>query len=162
MLAETVGIKTIKMIYRSRKLFPLRLKLPNMLAIFPTLLLGASDHSLEPNQLPRRVCISTAVETKSVQCNQDCNVDAAQSKCPMACVCSKPTETSVDLSLEMPSPEMYSGLIDKLFKEVHEDRDVKELPITALDRRKLPTTEAAAKVPKEALGYCEFRHDPAQ
>ena len=125
-----------------------------MLALSIATLLGAPDHSLEPSQqLPRRVCISTTVETKSVQCNQDCNADAAQ--CPHACVCSEPTETSVDLSLEMPSPERYTALVDRLFKEVHEPT------VTSLDRRKLPTTMAAAKVPSEALGYCELGHSPA-
>lgn len=124
-----------------------------MLALVATLV-GALDHSLEPSQqLRRRVCISTAVETKSVQCNQDCNADAAQ--CPRACVCSEPTETSVDLSLEMPSPEKYTALVDRLSKEVHEPA------VTSLDRRKLPTTMAAAKVPSEALGYCELGHSPA-
>ena len=131
-----------------------------MLSILATLS-GAdslwSGHSLEPSQqLRRRVCISTAVETKSVQCNQDCNADAAHSKaCPLACVCSEPTETSVDLSLEMPSPEKYTALVDRLFKEVHEP------VVTSLDRRKLPTTMAAAKVPSEARGYCELGRSPA-
>ena len=127
-----------------------------MLSILATLS-GAdslwSGHSLEPSQQLRRACISTAVETKSVQCNQDCNADAAQ--CPRACVCSEPTETSVDLSLEMPSPEKYTALVDRLSKEVHEPA------VTSLDRRKLPTTMAAAKVPSEALGYCELGHSPA-
>ena len=53
----------------------------------------------------------------------------------------------MDLSLEMPSPEKYTALVDRLSKEVHEPA------VTSLDRRKLPTTMAAAKVPSEALGY---------
>ena len=125
-----------------------------MLALVATLL-GAPDAgaALEPSQpLPRRACISTAVETKSVQCNQDCNADGAQ--CPLACVCSEPTETSADLSLEMPSPERYTALVDRFSDEAHEPT------VTSLDRRKLPATMAAAKVPSEALGYCEFGLSP--
>lgn len=119
-----------------------------MLALVATTLLGAPDAraALEPSQpLPCRACISTAVETKSVQCNQDCNADGAQ--CPRACVCSEPTETSVDLSLVMPSPERYTALVDRFSDEAREPT------VTSLDRRKLPTTTAAAKVPSEALGY---------
>lgn len=127
-----------------------------MLALVATLL-GAPDApgaALEPSQpLPRRACISTAVETKSVQCNQDCNADGAQ--CPRACVCSEPTETTVDLSLEMPSPERYTALVDRFSDKAREPT------VTSLDRRKLSTTAAAAKVPSEALGYCEFGRSPA-
>ena len=114
---------------------------------------GAPGQLLEPSrpQLARKLCVSRAVDVKSVTCNLQCQALSIMS-CPEACVCSEPTETSADLSVEMYPSDEYKGLLDRLFREVHEDRDVRALPTTAL--RLLPTTSAArAEVPQQSLGY---------
>jgi len=64
---------------------------------------SVSRASLDPDA--STVCISTAVHTKTAQCNLDCNTRGRQ--CPKECLCS-PAKDSLELSFGMPSDSFAS------------------------------------------------------
>ena len=64
---------------------------------------SVSRATLDPDS--GTVCISTAVHTKTAQCNLDCNARGRQ--CPKECLCA-PAKASLELSFGMPSDSFAS------------------------------------------------------
>ena len=114
-----------------------------------------STHALQPAP-PSRVCLSTAVEIKTVECNLDCNTEGVT--CPAACVCSEAASSSVDLSLSMPSSD-FMRLVGTL-------GDEPQVPVMSLVRTlqasnmTMPATDDASdpeaalkRLPSDAVGF---------
>ena len=112
-------------------------------------------HALQPAP-PSRVCLSTAVDIKTVECNLDCNTEGVT--CPAACVCSEAASSSVDLSLSMPSSDFMrlGGTLG----------DEPQVPVTSLVRTlqasnmTMPATDDASdpeaalkRLPSDAVGF---------
>ena len=90
---------------------------------------SVSRASLDPDA--STVCISTAVHTKTAQCNLDCNTRGRQ--CPKECLCS-PAKDSLELSFGMPS-DSFASLVNLAAHGAGSTHNASAYKLTSLRRK---------------------------
>ena len=102
---------------------------------------SVSRATLDPDS--GTVCISTAVHTKTAQCNLDCNARGRQ--CPKECLCA-PAKASLELSFGMPS-DSFASLVSLAAHGVVSTYNASAHKTAAL-HRKAPEGEQHRKAPE--------------
>jgi hypothetical protein len=135
---------------------------------------SVSRATLDPDS--GTVCISTAVHTKTAQCNLDCNARGRQ--CPKECLCA-PAEASLELSFGMPSDSFASlvslaahGAVSTYNASAHKTAALHQKAPeghhhVAYNGGQMAVSNARAKLPKDIVGSymktwsCKDRSAPA-
>ena len=91
-----------------------------------------------------KLCLSTAVDIKTVTCNLDCNINNHNTNpdsqtCPHACICTLTDAPTEDLSASMPS-EVFAKLADEVARS------------TASSFAARTSTSTTTRVPKAGVG----------
>jgi len=122
------------------------------------------------------VCISTAVQMKTAQCNLDCNAKGRQ--CPGECLCAPAKASNLELSFGMPSDSFASlvslsanGVVSKYNASAHKTAALhRKAPEghhhVAANAGQMAVSHARAKLPKDIVGSymktwsCKDRSNP--